>query len=253
MARVPGRARRLRVAPGAVVVAILGAGTGCAAGYGFGVGVRSDTNGEVAAVLSAQGSFGIAFEDDSGLVEVLRADVAPPGLGGAGRRDRLPAGARGSLRRPARFARTPGGIREAGPPCALTRCGGGVDSGADGRRGIVLNYDALWNFLESRRSVRRFLPDPVADEDLARVLEAARLAPSAGNLQAYRIVVVRDERKRSDLAGAALDQQWIREAPVVLGFVACGEESGRTYGRRGRAMVRRAKAGFQTMPSVLSF
>lgn len=50
--------------------------------------------------------------------------------------------------------------------------------------------DALLALLRGRRSVRRFLPDPVTEEQIERLVEAARWAPSASNRQAWRLIVV---------------------------------------------------------------
>jgi nitroreductase len=71
-----------------------------------------------------------------------------------------------------------------------------------------------------RRSVRKYLGDPVPDEVLGRVLEAARLAPSAKNIQPWKFIVVRDPGKRLDLAKAAFNQGYLAEAPLVV--AACG-------------------------------
>jgi nitroreductase len=53
--------------------------------------------------------------------------------------------------------------------------------------------------MRSTSSCRRFLPDPVPDEVIHRVLDAARFAPSGGNRQGWRVVVVRDAALRTRL------------------------------------------------------
>ena len=61
-------------------------------------------------------------------------------------------------------------------------------------------------FLRSRRSIRRFRPEPVADEIVRRILETATYAPSAHNRQPWRFVVIDDTRLREqfvDAMGAA--------------------------------------------------
>ena len=60
----------------------------------------------------------------------------------------------------------------------------------------------LLDLMRLRRSVRRFRPAPIAEDRLRRVLEAARLAPSAHNRQPWRFVVLRQERERARLADA---------------------------------------------------
>lgn len=91
----------------------------------------------------------------------------------------------------------------------------------------------FFDVLAARRSVRSFQSRPVEPEKLNRILEAANLAPSAGDLQAYEIVVVRDPEAKRRLARAALGQRFIAEAPVNLVFLANPARSARRYGRRG--------------------
>lgn len=77
------------------------------------------------------------------------------------------------------------------------------------------------------------MADPLADEDICSVLQAANRAPSAGDLQAYRIVVVTNAQLRACVATAALGQEFVGEAPVVLVFCAVGAESAKKYHERG--------------------
>ncbi|MBN2427914.1 MAG: nitroreductase family protein [Deltaproteobacteria bacterium] len=79
----------------------------------------------------------------------------------------------------------------------------------------------VYETIAARKSVRSFLDKEVADEILLRILEAARLAPSARNFQEWRFVVVRDPAMRQRLAEAAKGQKQVAEAPVVV--VCCAE------------------------------
>jgi nitroreductase len=79
----------------------------------------------------------------------------------------------------------------------------------------------VFEAISRRYSVRDYRPDPVPEEALNRLLEAARLAPSAGNRQEWQFVVVREEAKRAALCAAANNQAFIAQAPVVI--VACAE------------------------------
>lgn len=87
--------------------------------------------------------------------------------------------------------------------------------------------------IHTRRSVRAFESRPVEPEKLAAVLEAANLAPSAGNLQAYEIYKVTAPKVRAALAHAA-DQPFVAQAGVVLVFFANPGRSARKYGARGQ-------------------
>jgi nitroreductase len=81
----------------------------------------------------------------------------------------------------------------------------------------------LWDAINRRRSIRKFTDQPVEEAKLNRVLEAGRVAPSAGNRQEWKYVVVRDAALRGQLAEAANGQQFVGEAPVCL--VCCAVEA----------------------------
>ena len=74
----------------------------------------------------------------------------------------------------------------------------------------------LMEAIRTRRSVRDYLPDPVTDEQLAAVLEAAQLAPTACNNQPFRIIVVKDDELRQKLVPACKGQKFVGQAPVVV-------------------------------------
>ncbi len=87
-----------------------------------------------------------------------------------------------------------------------------------------------------RRSVRRFRSDPIPEEDLRKILEAAIWAPSAGNMQSWEFVIVRDPNRKREIARAALGQWFIAEAPVVVVVCANEDRSASRYGERGRKL-----------------
>ncbi len=73
--------------------------------------------------------------------------------------------------------------------------------------------------IRTRRSIRKYKPDPVPEDVLREVLEAARLAPSAGNRQPWLFVVVRDPQLKEKLK-EAYGAEWFYTAPVII--CACG-------------------------------
>jgi len=77
--------------------------------------------------------------------------------------------------------------------------------------------------IKTRRSIRSYKAEPVPEEKLKKVLEAARLAPSAHNEQEWKFVVVRDAERREQLSEAA-GQGFISEAPVIIVAVALDPE-----------------------------
>jgi nitroreductase len=94
----------------------------------------------------------------------------------------------------------------------------------------------LSEVIEKRRSIRAFTPAPIERDKLETSLQAARLAPSAGDLQAFHIVVIDEREVKAALSAAALSQDFIAEAPVVLVFCANPRRSERKYGRRGASL-----------------
>jgi nitroreductase len=94
----------------------------------------------------------------------------------------------------------------------------------------------FFEVVSKRRSVRSYAKDPVTEDELNRILEAVNAAPSAGNLQAYEVVVVTKTSTKKKLAKAALGQNFIAEAPVVLVFLANPRRSEHEYGIRGREL-----------------
>lgn len=94
----------------------------------------------------------------------------------------------------------------------------------------------FFEVLQQRRSVRAYARRPVEPEKLQQILQAINSAPSAGNLQAYEVVLVRDPERIKQLARASHDQTFIEDAPVVLVFVANPLRNSNTYGRRGTDM-----------------
>lgn len=94
----------------------------------------------------------------------------------------------------------------------------------------------FFDVLERRRSVRAFEPIEIERQKLATLFAAARVAPSAGDRQAYEIVVVQEPKRKAALAKAALGQEFVAKAPVVLAFVADPERSAAKYGERGASL-----------------
>jgi nitroreductase len=73
--------------------------------------------------------------------------------------------------------------------------------------------------IKKRYSVRAYKPDPVEEEKLQQVLEAARLAPTAANRQPFQLIVLHTEGRKEEL-GQIYDRDWFVQAPVII--CACG-------------------------------
>ena len=101
----------------------------------------------------------------------------------------------------------------------------------------------VFEAIKTRRSIRKYKPDPVSDADLHKVLEAAHWAPSWANTQCWRFVVVHDPDIKKQVAGTLMKVQfgvdWLKnaaadaivQAPVLI--VACAQEGIAGYSRDG--------------------
>lgn len=94
----------------------------------------------------------------------------------------------------------------------------------------------MLEIFKKRYSVRSFKSNEVELRKLKEILEAANSAPSAGNLKAREIKVVKDLETKKALARVAHEQDFIAEAPIILVFFALSEKSGKKYGERGRQL-----------------
>lgn len=74
-----------------------------------------------------------------------------------------------------------------------------------------------------RRSIRKYKPEPIPEAKLETILEAGRLAPSAGNRQPWRFVVVQQRERMKALAKAANDQTFLGDAGAIV-VAACDPE-----------------------------
>ena len=70
--------------------------------------------------------------------------------------------------------------------------------------------------VRSRRSIRKYEPKEIPEEKLANILEAARLAPSAGNRQAWKFIVIREKEMKAKVAEACSKQLWMGDASVII-------------------------------------
>jgi len=82
----------------------------------------------------------------------------------------------------------------------------------------------IFETIAARHSVRGYKPDPIDDETLGRVLEAARQAPTAANRQPFRIVVVHTRGREEELA-RIYGRDWFTQGPLVLAVVAVPGEA----------------------------
>jgi len=83
----------------------------------------------------------------------------------------------------------------------------------------------VFEAIGKRRSIRKYKNTLIEEQKLEKILEAARIAPSAANRQEWKFIVVNDQEKREKLVEAANGQKFVGQAPVTI--VGCSTESER--------------------------
>ncbi|MBN1699071.1 MAG: nitroreductase family protein [Spirochaetales bacterium] len=97
-----------------------------------------------------------------------------------------------------------------------------------------MDIRSLLELMRERKSTRNFEADrhiPHVKEQL--ILEAARLAPSAGNNQTWHFFIVKDLQKKQKIAEAAFGQHFIVQAPLVVIAAINKKRATNGYGKRG--------------------
>jgi len=89
----------------------------------------------------------------------------------------------------------------------------------------------VFEAIKTRRSVRKYKPQPIPGDNLKQIMTAAQLAPSAGNKQPWRFVVVQDPETKKKLGTIARNQTWISDAGVVVAALAMDRKSPEVYER----------------------
>jgi nitroreductase len=100
----------------------------------------------------------------------------------------------------------------------------------------ALPSNAVLEALLAHRSVRAFLPDPLADGTLEALVAAAQSASTSSNLQAWSVVAVQDPARRAKLAELAGQQGFVARAPLFLCFIADTSRLRRLGERHGQAL-----------------
>jgi nitroreductase len=91
----------------------------------------------------------------------------------------------------------------------------------------------ILEIIKQRRSIRKFQKKEIPKEIIDQLVEALIWAPSAGNLQSRKFYLVFDQKTKQKLAEAALGQEFIFEAPLVI--VGCKDDKIEwKYGERGK-------------------
>jgi len=91
----------------------------------------------------------------------------------------------------------------------------------------------VFEAIRTRRSIREYKDKQVPWDNIVTIMEAGKYAPSAGNLQNWKFIVVKNDTTRQAIAKACLQQDWMETAPIFIVVVAEPEKAERYYGTRG--------------------
>ncbi len=94
----------------------------------------------------------------------------------------------------------------------------------------------LTEAIKGRRSIRKYRNQPISDEIITQLIEAATYAPSAGNIQPWHFIIAKNPAVKEQLAEAAYHQAQVEQAPVVIVVCADENQAKPRYGKRGTTL-----------------
>lgn len=90
--------------------------------------------------------------------------------------------------------------------------------------------------IRNRRSCREYLQRPLEYDKITAVIEAGHYAPSAGNLQDWKYILVTDKHMRETVAEHCMEQHWMAHAPAMIIVCSNEERTEQHYGLRGKRL-----------------
>jgi nitroreductase len=110
----------------------------------------------------------------------------------------------------------------------------------------------VFEVLQKRRSVRKFLEAPLDWENVGDILDAGRVAPTAGNVQDVRFLVIQDPEQRNKVAEACYQQYWMAKAPIHIVVGVEPQKTEQFYGKRGKELYAAHDAAAAAMSIILA-
>jgi nitroreductase len=109
--------------------------------------------------------------------------------------------------------------------------------------------DDILELIKSRRTIKKFLPKFVSWDNVTKIIEAARHAPSCGNVQNWRFIVLFEAETRQAMAELCHEQYDLAQAPIIIIVCAEPEKAERYYGLRGERLytIQNCAAAVQNM------
>ncbi|MCB9359561.1 nitroreductase family protein [Candidatus Woesearchaeota archaeon] len=94
----------------------------------------------------------------------------------------------------------------------------------------------VYECIKTRRTIRKFKDIEVPWDNVCKILEAGKSAPSAGNIQNWKFIVIKDKSAKSEIAEYCGNQLWIARASFLICVVADVDKARRFYGIRGERL-----------------
>jgi nitroreductase len=94
----------------------------------------------------------------------------------------------------------------------------------------------FFDVVNKRKAIRKYIDKTVSDDLINKILETINLAPSAGNLQSFKILIIKNKNKISKISEICNNQEFIKEVSVVFIFLVKPKEAGQRYGQRGEVL-----------------
>ncbi len=103
--------------------------------------------------------------------------------------------------------------------------------------------------IKKRWSCRKYLQKPVEFDKLTLIMEAGLMAPSAGNLQDWKFILITDSGLRRAIAEHCMEQYWMEQAPAMIVVCSDYEKTEKYYGLRGKRLysIQSAAAAVENM------
>ena len=92
-----------------------------------------------------------------------------------------------------------------------------------------MNPDDLLELMKGRRSIRMFESDPVPDDSIAKILNAAQFCQSGSNRQPWRFIVIKNKKLIEDLSKTTSYGKFVKDVSVVIAIVANKESAPKWY------------------------
>ena len=116
----------------------------------------------------------------------------------------------------------------------------------------MMKHNPVLKLIATRRSIRKYKDIPVEWTKMVDILEAGRCAPSCGNLQNWKFIVVTEPEAKHKVAEACVKQYWMEQAPVLIVICSNPDKAEKHYGVRGEKLYSVQNGAAAAMNMILA-